>query len=292
MPWRAATAEVASILRRMVGRRGGFAWPVGARWVAQCLEAWAGARPGDWIGQARSVSGAAMGARAERLRRAGAGTWVRPAAPDTRMAARGRVRQMGKSTAMTDTSTPGSSAFGRRAHRSLFWALVACLAGVASGPANADTNPEVSEELQCLALTIYFEARGEPDEGKLAVGHVVMNRAQHPRFPGKICQVVQQGGEKLRYRCQFTWWCDGRSDTPRDWRAWERSKALARRVFWDYSRDPTGGALWYHSDAVAPSWRAALNPGPKIGRHIFYRSSDDTRTANAGFSLPTSYEPR
>lgn len=79
------------------------------------------------------------------------------------------------------------------------WAAVLALAGILSPamPAGADMN--VSRELECLALTIYFEARGEPDQGKLAVGHVVMNRAAHSLFPRKVCQVVQQGGEKLRY---------------------------------------------------------------------------------------------
>ncbi len=147
------------------------------------------------------------------------------------------------------------------------------LLGIASQASPARAAPDVRQEVECLALTIYFEARGEPDEGKIAVGHVVMNRASHPLFPHKVCEVVQQGGEKLRFRCQFTWWCDGRSDQPREWRAWQRSKALARRIYWDYSEDPTAGALWYHADYVTPSWRNSLAPGPKIGRHIFYRDS-------------------
>jgi spore germination cell wall hydrolase CwlJ-like protein len=147
------------------------------------------------------------------------------------------------------------------------------LLGIASQAPAARAEPDVRQEVECLALTIYFEARGEPDEGKIAVGHVVMNRASHPLFPHKVCEVVQQGGEKLRFRCQFTWWCDGRSDNPREWQAWEKSKALARRIYWDYSADPTAGALWYHADYVTPSWRNSLAPGPKIGRHIFYRDS-------------------
>ena len=138
-------------------------------------------------------------------------------------------------------------------------------------PARAE--PDVRQEVECLALTIYFEARGEPDTGKLAVGHVVMNRASHPLFPAAVCAVVRQGGERPRYRCQFSWWCDGQNDHPTNWRAWQRSKALARRIYWDYSEDPTAGALWYHADYVTPSWRNSLAPGPKIGRHIFYRNS-------------------
>ncbi len=150
---------------------------------------------------------------------------------------------------------------------------------------------DVKGELECLALTIYFEARGESDEGKLAVGHVVMNRAQHPLYPRKVCKVVHQGGDKLRNRCQFSWWCDGRSDRPRNQQAWTKSQALARRIYWDYSRDPTAGALWYHADYVRPSWRNDLTPGAKIGRHVFYGLNEDWQQQPAPDGTTISYSP-
>ena len=125
-------------------------------------------------------------------------------------------------------------------------------------------------EIECLALNIYFEARGEPEAGQLAVGHVVMNRVASARFPGTVCGVIQQGGELRRYRCQFSWWCDGRSDKPRNKRLWEKSAELALSVYWGRSEDPTEGALWYHADYVKPYWRKDFERGPKIGRHIFY----------------------
>ncbi|MHA1152335.1 MAG: cell wall hydrolase [Alphaproteobacteria bacterium] len=158
-------------------------------------------------------------------------------------------------------------------------------------PAAADGGVDVKSELECLALTIYFEARGEPDEGKRAVGHVVMNRAQHPLFPREVCGVVRQGGDKLRYRCQFSWWCDGRSDRPRDLQAWTESLALARVIYWDYSRDPTAGALWYHADHVRPSWRSDLTPGPIIGRHLFYGLTEDWDQKLAPNGTAASYTP-
>ena len=85
-------------------------------------------------------------------------------------------------------------------------------AGVALGGSLATAAPaagaavaiDIKCEFECLAPTIYFEARGEPDEGTLAVGHVVVNRAQHTRFPRRICKVVRQGGDKPRYGCQFS----------------------------------------------------------------------------------------
>ena len=127
------------------------------------------------------------------------------------------------------------------------------------------------DEISCLALNIYHEARGEPDEGKLAVGHVVMNRVMSSRFPSTVCDVVRQGGEVRRYRCQFSWWCDGRSDKPRNKQDWQNSSEFALAVYWSQTEDPTEGALWYHADYVNPKWRNDFVQGPKIGRHIFYQ---------------------
>jgi hypothetical protein len=163
---------------------------------------------------------------------------------------------------------------GGRRRTALWAAALACVSSLI-GATLAAADTDVSRELECLALTIYFEARGEPDDGKRAVGHVVMNRAMHPLFPRKVCEVVQQGGEKFRNRCQFTWWCDGRSDQPTQRRNWKIIKVLARTIYWDKSRDPTGGALWYHADNVRPQWHSKLARGPKIGRHIFYGLFDD-----------------
>lgn len=140
------------------------------------------------------------------------------------------------------------------------------LALVFPGEGRAGTD----EDLDCLALNIYFEARSEPLPGKFAVGHVVLNRVADRRFPDEICEVIKQGGEGRRYKCQFSWWCDGRSDRPRNPRAWEESQVIARLVYWGYSADPTGGALWYHADYVQPWWRKKLTRGPTIGRHQFY----------------------
>ncbi len=75
--------------------------------------------------------------------------------------------------------------------RAAVWAVVLALAGYLGAATPAAAGVDVSRELECLALTIYFEARGEPDQGKIAVGHVVMNRASHPQFPHKVCEVVQ-----------------------------------------------------------------------------------------------------
>ena len=134
-----------------------------------------------------------------------------------------------------------------------------------------DTFPsQFEDEVNCLALNIYFEARGEPENGQRAVGHVVMNRVAHARYPNSVCEVVHQGGEKQLHRCQFSWWCDGRSDKPLDQGAWVKARQLARRIYLGDLKDTTDGALWYHATYVTPYWSQALRQGDKIGQHIFY----------------------
>ncbi|MGH6946648.1 MAG: cell wall hydrolase [Kiloniellales bacterium] len=143
----------------------------------------------------------------------------------------------------------------------------------AGSDSTSDVQAMLDREIECLALNIYFEARGESKDGRIAVGHVVMNRVADRRFPSSVCEVVQQGGEDALHRCQFSWWCDGRSDRPTDVAAWDASKALARKIYWGLSEDPTGGALWYHADYVKPYWRKVFAQGPTIGHHIFYRET-------------------
>ncbi len=132
-------------------------------------------------------------------------------------------------------------------------------------PAKADL-----VDLDCLALNIYFEARGEPLDGKRAVGHVVLNRVADEGFPGTICQVVRQGGEVERNRCQFSWWCDGQSDRPADQLAWRESREVAWEVLRGATKDPTRGALWYHAAYVQPPWSETKAKSRQIGQHVFY----------------------
>lgn len=126
------------------------------------------------------------------------------------------------------------------------------------------------QDLRCLALNIYHEARSEPESGQIAVARVTLNRVASQAFPGSICEVVKQGGIK-RNRCQFSWWCDGRSDDPTEKRAWRRSMELARRMLDDAVPDPTRGALYYHANYTKPSWSKVYHRTTRIGRHLFYR---------------------
>ena len=147
-----------------------------------------------------------------------------------------------------------------------------------AGPSDVDD----SQEIGCLALTIYHEARGESERGKLAVGHVVMNRTRSVLFPASVCDVVRQGGQRF-HRCQFSWWCDGRGDRPKDKAALRESLWLAEEIYYGYTRDPTAGALWYHATAVKPSWSKSLGPGKRIDHQVFYRGELD-RTVRIGAS--------
>lgn len=134
-------------------------------------------------------------------------------------------------------------------------------------------------EFVCLALNDYFEARGESPAGRLAVAKVVLNRAMDRRFPSNVCDVIKQNKTRRLHRCQFSWYCDGRSDTPYNHTAWRRSLQLAAAVLIKDSSiaDPTGGALWYHAAFVHPPWADNLEVTNIVGGHIFYRDTETVR---------------
>lgn len=144
---------------------------------------------------------------------------------------------------------------------------------------SGDTAPEM--DIYCLALNIYFEARGEPEEGRLAVAHVVLNRTTDRRWPRTPCAVIADGWPDAGPLCQFSWYCDGLPDIPRPGTSWRDAKRLAELVYWGRSKDPTGGAFWYHADYVKPWWSKRLRPGPKIGHHIFYHDPEPSAASGA-----------
>ena len=101
--------------------------------------------------------------------------------------------------------------------------FVAACSGTGSEPKAA--SGKQTSQLHCVALAMYWEAKAEGDAGMLAVGQVVMNRVVHAEFPTTPCAVVKQGGE--RPPCQFSWWCDGKSDEPTELEHWQRANELA-----------------------------------------------------------------
>ncbi len=127
---------------------------------------------------------------------------------------------------------------------------------------------------RCLSQAIYFEARGEPTLGQIAVANVVMNRVRSPYYPDNVCAVVYQNYKK-RMRCQFTFACDGLSDQPRDPKAWKKSQKIARQVLDGKKRlSSMSNALFYHADYVRPDWSRKFRTVKRIGKHIFYRNQN------------------
>lgn len=134
-----------------------------------------------------------------------------------------------------------------------------------------ETQAEFEErERHCLATAIYFEARGEPLKGQIAVSQVILNRVRSPKFPQTICGVVYQG--QYRKGCQFSFTCDGQSDTPRDKALWARAQELSKSFMaGEHWLPEVGYSTFYHADYVRPRWSYRMNKIDKIGRHIFYK---------------------
>lgn len=128
----------------------------------------------------------------------------------------------------------------------------------------------ITATMMCLALNVYHEARSEPMVGQYAVAHVVLNRVQSNRFPDTVCGVVYQGYRKGKHKCQFSWYCDGKSDRPREQVAWARSLLIADDVMRGEVSDPTKGATHYHANYVKPYWAKHLNYHVTYGSHRFY----------------------
>jgi spore germination cell wall hydrolase CwlJ-like protein len=141
-------------------------------------------------------------------------------------------------------------------------------------------NVRSASEVKCLATAIYFEARGEPERGQIAVAQVVLNRLKNPAYPNTICAVVYQNKNK-RNACQFSFACDGIPDRISDRKAWASSQALATRILNDDRTmflSDVGAATHYHANYVRPRWAKAMKKMDKIGRHVFYK------TRNGGWS--------
>ena len=143
----------------------------------------------------------------------------------------------------------------------------------------------IGEAIVCLALNVYFEARNQPLTGQIAVSQVVMNRVESEYYPDTVCDVVFQGPTRpkwdnpkedipVRHRCQFSWYCDGKSDDPKDEEAWEMAIQVAWGVYHEQVYDVVDGSLWYHAHYVTPGWASQKSERARIGDHIFYGWKD------------------
>ena len=136
-----------------------------------------------------------------------------------------------------------------------------------------ETFTHFQKELTCLAHNIYFEAKGESYEGKLAVATVTKNRVRSKYFPNSYCDVVWQvktyNGRKVP---QFSWTLDGKSDRPKDQRAYEKSvKVAAEVLLYDKKSDKISSTvLNYHANYTKPRWSKQMPHAATIGNHEFY----------------------
>lgn len=128
---------------------------------------------------------------------------------------------------------------------------------------------DTQKQIDCLAQNIYHEAGNEPQEGKIAVALVTLNRTTDAaeRFPKNICGVVKQ---KTPSVCQFSWFCEA-NKIVRSQEMYNSAREVAIYVYVNYEKlkDTTKGALFYHADYVNPKWN--LQKTTTIGRHIFYK---------------------
>lgn len=129
-------------------------------------------------------------------------------------------------------------------------------------------------DVHWLAMNIYHEARNEPIAGQLAVAHVTINRVESDHYPNSIEKVVKQ---QRRGICQFSWFCDGKTDVPKNKKVFDEIYELAESILLRYNRgdayDITKGATHYHAVYVSPRWSRAdeMTRIARIGLHIFYR---------------------
>lgn len=112
----------------------------------------------------------------------------------------------------------------------------------------------------CLTRIIYHEARGESDEGQMAVAEVVINRAKSGEFPKTICGVVRQGG-------QFT----STRGAIREHAAFQEASEIATLAVEGKTGNLSRGATYFHTPRVKPSWSNRFVRVARIGNHIFYK---------------------
>jgi cell wall hydrolase len=123
----------------------------------------------------------------------------------------------------------------------------------------------------CLASAIYFEARGEPLDGQIAVGQVVLNRVFTGFYPDDVCAVVYQNAGRFR-SCQFTFACDGTPLSIKEPEAWTLAETMASELLSGaLYQDQVAGATHFHAIYVHPVWTKEMQEKAKFGSHIFYR---------------------
>lgn len=129
------------------------------------------------------------------------------------------------------------------------------------------------QNLACLALNVYYEARGEPRTGQYAVAEVTMNRVASSRYPGTVCRVVyQKNWDRIRkrYVSAFSWTEFNTLPEPRGLQ-WASAREVAEEVYYRRKEPTLADALYYHANYIRPRWSREKTRVAQIGNHIFYR---------------------
>lgn len=160
----------------------------------------------------------------------------------------------------------------RRERLLAFTALLVTLPSVYILAQDAIAGQRLSGDIECLAMNIYHEARGEPIAGQYAVAEVTLNRTHSPEFPSSVCQVVYQkhwNPHRKEIVYAFSW--TGMSLTTKfNSAAWRQAREIARTVLTHGRQTTLHGALYYHNTNVKPAWARRHKRLAIIGRHIFY----------------------
>jgi spore germination cell wall hydrolase CwlJ-like protein len=122
----------------------------------------------------------------------------------------------------------------------------------------------IEAELDCLVKNIYFEARGETENGQIAVAYVTLNRVRSSKYPNSICGVVKDPA-------QFSWFWDNKSDLMKNEKAKKKAYVIATDILLGKYKDSTKNALFYHNTSIIPNWTKNLAKVVKIDNHIFYK---------------------
>lgn len=129
------------------------------------------------------------------------------------------------------------------------------------------------QDVKCLAKNIYYEARNEPKEGKVAVGVVTLNRVENPLYPKSICDVVNHKTKTKDGRtiCQFSWTCMRLAKPQESDPLWLESMRIAKNLLlgqYEFWQQKYERAHHFHNTSVNPGWNRRIIA--RIGSHIFY----------------------
>lgn len=117
----------------------------------------------------------------------------------------------------------------------------------------------ISEIIMLIALNIYHEARGETVEGKLAIAHVTLNRAD-------VADISVE--EVVMADSQFSWTNQLDNYDPKNTSEYAECIRIAKMAF--YTEDNTNDATYYHKYDIMPHWANTYAYIGRIGNHVFY----------------------